>query len=81
MMASGEVSPEVVRSVTVDVTARALETQTASAPMTMTQLSQSALGYSVSGTYLNPGGGIFVKKSELKLLGILRQRLGVIDFA
>lgn len=80
MIASGELEEGAVRSVTVDVTVRTLETQTASAPMIMTQQSQSALGYSVSGTYLNPGGGIFVKKSELKLLGLLRQRLGVIDF-
>lgn len=36
-------------------------------------LSQSSLavnGYSISGTYLSPGGGLFVKNSELKMLGI-----------
>ena len=27
----------------------------------MTQMSESALGYSVSGTYLVPGGGLFIK--------------------
>ena len=45
----------------------------------MTQMSQSALGYSVTGTYLIPGGGLFIKKSELSRLGLRRQRVGVMD--
>jgi len=46
----------------------------------LSQFSQSALGYTVSGTYLTPGGGIFIKNSELQRLGLKRQRYGVIDF-
>lgn len=68
----------VLVSVTVDVVARALMTSTNSEPMT--QVTQSALGYSASGTYLVPGGGLFIKKSELARLGLRRQRYGVIDF-
>lgn len=68
----------VAKSVTVDVVARTLMTSTNSEPMTQT--SESALGYSVSGTYLVPGGGLFIKKSELARLGLRRQRYGVIDF-
>lgn len=67
----------VVKSVTVDVTARTLMTSTNSEPMTQT--TESALGYSVSGTYLVPGGGLFIKKSELARLGLKRQRLGAVD--
>jgi len=67
----------VAKSVTVDVVARTLMTSTNSEPAT--QFSESALGYSVSGTYLVPGGGLFIKKSELSRLGLRRQRLGVID--
>lgn len=67
----------VAKSVTVDVVARTLMTSTDSEPMTQT--SESAMGYSVSGTYLVPGGGIFIKKSELARLGIRRQRYGVIS--
>ena len=67
----------VVKSVTVDVVARTLMTSTNSEPMS--QMSQSALGYSVSGTYLVPGGGLFIKKSELARLGLRRQRRGVIE--
>ncbi len=67
----------VAKSVTVDVVARTLMTSTDSEPMTQT--SESAMGYSVSGTYLVPGGGLFIKKSELARLGIRRQRYGVIS--
>lgn len=67
----------VAKSVTVDVTARALMTSTDTEPMS--QMSQSALGYSVSGTFLVPGGGLFIKKSELARLGLRRQRIGGIE--
>ena len=68
----------VAKSVTVDVVARTLTTATDQEPMT--QMSQTALGYSFSGTYLIPGGGLFIKKTELARLGLRRQRYGVIDF-
>lgn len=68
---------EVAKSVTVDVVARTLMTSTNAEPMS--QISESALGYSISGTYLVPGGGLFIKKSELARLGLRRQRYGVID--
>lgn len=77
MLKDGDVLENVLKSVTVDVTARAIMTPTDDAPMT--QMSQSALGYSVSGTYLVPGGGLFIKKSELARLGLRRQRIGVIE--
>lgn len=68
----------VVKSVTVDVVARTLMTSTNQEPIT--QASESALGYSWSGSYLVPGGGLFIKKTELARLGLRRQRYGVIDF-
>lgn len=67
----------VAKSVTVDVVARTLMTSTDSEPMT--QISQSALGYTATGTYLVPGGGLFIKKSELSRLGLRRQKVGVMD--
>lgn len=67
----------VVKSVTVDVVARTLMTSTDQEPMT--QYSEGALGYTVSGSYLVPGGGLFIKNSELSRLGLRRQRFGVID--
>ncbi|MGI6086107.1 MAG: phage Gp19/Gp15/Gp42 family protein [Acetivibrionales bacterium] len=67
----------VVKSVTVDVVARTLMTSTNQEPMI--QSAESALGYSTSGTFLVPGGGLFIKRSELARLGLRRQRLGVIE--
>lgn len=58
----------VLKSVTVDIVARTLMTATQGEPMS--QESQSALGYTWSGTYLVPGGGLFIKDSELKRLGL-----------
>ena len=69
---------EVAKSVTCDVVARTLMTSTDQEPMT--QMSESAGGYSASGTFLVPGGGLFIKRSELARLGLRRQKVGVIDF-
>ena len=68
----------VVKSVTVDIVARTLMTSTDQEPMTQT--TESALGYSFSGSYLVPGGGLFIKNSEISRLGLKKQRYGVIDF-
>lgn len=67
----------VLKSVTVDVLARTLLTSTDKEPMI--QESQSALGYSYSGTYLIPGGGLFIKKTELSRLGLRKQKYGGIE--
>lgn len=68
----------VAKSVTVDVVGRTLMTSTDKEPMS--QFSESALGYSQSGTFLVPGGGLFIKNSELSRLGLKRQKMKVIDF-
>lgn len=78
MIAARPTYATVVKSVTVDVVARTLMTSTDGEPMTQT--TESALGYSFSGSYLVPGGGLFIKNSELSRLGLRRQRYGVIDF-
>ena len=67
----------VPKSVAVDVAARTLMTSTNQEPMT--QITQAAGGYSASGSFLVPGGGLFIKKSELARLGLRRQRMGVIE--
>lgn len=74
MIAADPNLAEVAKSVTVDVVARTLMTATDQEPMT--QFSQAAGGYSVSGSFLIPGGGLFIKKSELARLGLRRQRYG-----
>ncbi|MDO4710626.1 MAG: phage Gp19/Gp15/Gp42 family protein [Peptostreptococcaceae bacterium] len=77
MVAKNTAYANVVKSVTVDIVARTLMTSTDQEPMT--QFSEAALGYSVSGSFLVPGGGLFIKKTELAKLGLMRQRYGVIN--
>lgn len=77
MVEADEDLQQVAKSVTVDVVARCLQTPTSGAPIT--QFSESGNGYSASGTFLNPGGGIFIKNAELKALGLLRPKYGQID--
>lgn len=67
----------VAKSVTIDILARMIMAPTDEAPLS--QFSQSALGYTVSGTYLTPGGGLYIKKAELARLGLRRQRIGAIN--
>lgn len=78
MAKDNEAYSDVLKSVIVDVVARTLMTATDQEPMT--QYSESALGYTFSGSFLVPGGGLFIKKSELSRLGLRRQRYGVIEF-
>lgn len=75
ILALDETYRSVLKSVIVDVVARTLMTSTDSEPMT--QFSESALGYSYSGNFLVPGGGLFIKKSELNKLGLRKQKIGV----
>lgn len=76
IMLSSELN-SIAKSVVVDVVARTLMTSTHQEPMTT--YSESALGYSASGTFLVPGGGLFIKRSELARLGIRKQRLSGIE--
>ena len=76
--AENTVYANVLKSVVVDIVGRTLLTSTDNEPVS--QFTESALGYSYTGTYLTPGGGIFIKDTELRKLGIKKQRYGVIDF-
>lgn len=69
----------VVKIVTVDVVARVMRQSMDGEPMS--QESQSGLGYSWSGTYAVPGGGISgaIMRNDLKRLGLRRQRIGVYE--
>lgn len=66
----------VVKIVTVDVVSRILRQSTQGDAMT--QESQSGLGYTWSGTYAVPGGGIAnaIMINDLKKLGLLKQQIG-----
>ena len=79
MVAGNDALKDVAKSVTVDVVRRYINDNSADG-VSMSQMTQAAGGYSVSGTFLVAGGGLFIKKSELARLGLRRQRIGVIDY-
>lgn len=70
---------QTVTMVTVDIAARVMRQSQDGDPMT--QETQSALGYSWSGTYAVPGGGIAgcIMRNDLKRLGLRRQQYGVME--
>ena len=67
----------IARDVVCQMVRRALAVDVTAEPMT--QVSQSALGYTVSGTYAVPGGSLYALNSELRRLGLRRQKATVID--
>ena len=69
----------VVKMVTCDVVARIMRQSTSGEPVS--QESQSALGYSWSGTYAVPGGGaaMSLMNNERKMLGLKRQKYGAME--
>ena len=70
----------VVKVVTVDIVGRVMRQSMSGEPLS--QESQSAMGYSWSGTYAVPGGGIAgsIMRNDLKRLGLRRQQYGTIEF-
>ena len=43
--------------------------------LNLQQFSQSAMGYTISGTYFNPGDDLYFLKNELSRLGLNRQKI------
>ena len=80
MIEATPVLASVAKEVTVSPVSRILRQSTTGEAMS--QESQAGLGYSWSGTYAVPGGGIgnAILPSDLKRLGLRRPRIGIIDF-
>lgn len=79
MIEKDELIASVAKEVTISAVSRVLRQSTEGD--VMTQESQSGLGYSWSGTYAVPGGGIgnAILPSDLKRLGFKRQRIRTIE--
>lgn len=77
MISTGQILLNVFKSVVVAVVGRTL--MQATTGEAFTQMTQSAGGYSISGSPLNAGGGIYIKRSEYALLGLRGQRFSTID--
>ncbi len=68
----------VMKNTVIQAVYRALSSISDSAP-SVSQASQSALGYSVSMTYLNAGQSVYFMRNELKDLGLMRQTYGGLE--
>lgn len=80
MAEADEAFASTLKLVTVDVVVRVMRQSMAGDPMS--QESQSGLGYTWSGTYAIPGGGIAqaIMRNDLKRLGLLTQTYGWEDW-
>lgn len=65
-------------AVVCDIVRREMQSSSETGPA-MSQYSQSVNGYNIQGTFLSPGGGLFIKNSELKLLGLSNQRARAVE--
>lgn len=79
MIANNPALSDIAKSVTVSVVKRYINDNSQDA-VSMSQMSQAAGGYSISGTFLVAGGGLFIKRNELASLGLRRQRIGQLDY-
>lgn len=78
MITDGPDKGLIAKILTVNAVIRSLNAASNNAPAA-TQGSQSALGYSVSYTYLNAGQDVYFLRNELKELGIMRQKCGILE--
>lgn len=79
MVEASRAYASVVKLVITDIVIRVMRQTMDGEPMS--QESQGALGYTWSGTYAVPGGGIAaaIMRNDLKRLGLRRQRMSMID--
>lgn len=79
MVETSRAYASVVKLVITDIVIRVMRQTMDGEPMS--QESQGALGYTWSGTYAVPGGGIAaaIMRNDLKRLGLRRQRMSMVD--
>ena len=79
MVKTSRAYASVVKLVITDIVIRVMRQTMDGEPMS--QESQGALGYTWSGTYAVPGGGIAaaIMRNDLKRLGLRRQRMSMVD--
>lgn len=77
MIEDGKPSADTVKAVVVDIVLRELNSPTSDEAVT--QISQSALGYSTSYTPLSAGGGIWIKRAEWHKLWLHLQKVRSVE--
>jgi len=77
LIADSEDYGTLVKSVVMDTVARILNQSTTGEAMS--QISESAMGYTQSGTYLVPGGGTTILNRDLKRLKLKKQQVSSVE--
>lgn len=80
MIAEDSTLSAVAKMVCINMVIRVLDATNAGTSSLLSQESQSANGYSWSGTYVNPGAKLYMSNAELKDLGLLKQKAGYTSF-
>jgi len=78
LIAANEDYGAVVKAAVTQAVIRALNSVSDNTPPAV-QSSQAAMGYSLSMTWLASGQSLYFLKNELKELGLLRQRFGIVE--
>lgn len=77
MLADYEYRNDLYTAIVCDVVKREMCSNTDNPALS--QYSQSVNGYNFQGTFLTPGGGLFIKNSELKMLGLMGQKARAVN--
>jgi len=77
MIADSDDYGMLVKAVVMDTVARILNQSTTGEAMS--QISESAMGYTQSGTYLVPGGGSTILNRDLKRLKLKKQQVSSVE--
>lgn len=79
MIAADEDYVEIVKETVVKAVIRALNASENAMGAPASQSTESALGYSQTYTYINAGQSLYYLRNELKELGIIRQRIRMVE--
>ena len=79
MIASDADYGDIVKEIVVRAVIRAVNASEGGNAAPASQSTESALGYSQTYTYINAGQSLYFLRNELKELGLMRQRIGLLE--
>ena len=79
MISHNEDYAQVVKEIVVRAVVRAINAVESGNSAPAMQSTESALGYSQTYTFINAGQSLYFLRNELKELGLLRQRIGILE--
>ena len=79
MIAADDDYIQIVKETVVKAVIRAINASENAMGAPASQSTESALGYSQTYTYINAGQSLYFLRNELKELGLMRQRIGILE--